>query len=299
MTVRPPSPVLALLVLAVLASAIAPVPAAARADDPRAVLAVEDTMRTEVAPELVSARRVTLDEILDRVARGEARRDSLLQDQSFTATLRLLRNTATPGRTELFSESVARVYKRRPAQVHTVELRRFVLEQGEDDDDDLSFSPSMGEEIVNFAIRAENRRDYRFTIEDRAIVGDHIVYTLGFEPRSSLAVYEPRGRIWVDTRENVIVRQELAFEQSPVPLLLRSIPHMVVERARVGDFWVLSRALVRVEFTVPLPRVGRSADFAMMMTDYTINTGLPDSVFAGAHGNGRLHRMRVRAGQAR
>jgi hypothetical protein len=199
----------------------------------------------------------------------------------------------------LFSETVARVYKRRPSQVHTVELRRFVLDDKDDDDDDVAFSPSMGEEIVNFAIRAENRRDYRFTIEDRTIVGDHIVYTLAFEPRSSLAVYEPRGRIWVDTRENVIVRQELEFEQSPVPLLLRRIPHMVVERTRVGDFWVLSRALVRVEFTVPLPRVGRSADFAMMMTDYTINTGLPDSVFTGAHGNGRLHRMRVRAGQAR
>ncbi|MEY4070524.1 MAG: hypothetical protein RL721_1138 [Candidatus Eisenbacteria bacterium] len=299
MTVRPPSPVLALIVLAALVSTLAPLTAPARADDPRAVLAVEDTMRTEVTPELVSARRVTLGEILDRVARGEARRDSLLLDQSFTATLRLLRNTSTSGSPELFSETVARVYKRRPSQVHTVELRRFVLDDKDDDDDDVAFSPSMGEEIVNFAIRAENRRDYRFTIEDRTIVGDHIVYTLAFEPRSSLAVYEPRGRIWVDTRENVIVRQELEFEQSPVPLLLRRIPHMVVERTRVGDFWVLSRALVRVEFTVPLPRVGRSADFAMMMTDYTINTGLPDSVFTGAHGNGRLHRMRVRAGQAR
>lgn len=299
MTVRPTAPVLALIVLTTLVSALAPLPAPARPDDPQAVLAVEDTMSTEVTPEFVSARRVTLDEILDRVARGEARRDSLLLDQSFTATLRLLRNTTTPGRTELFSETVARVFKRRPSQVHTVELRRFVLDDKEGDDDDVSFSPSMGEEIVNFAIRAENRRDYRFTIEDRTIVGDHIVYTLAFEPRSSLAVYEPRGRIWVDTRENVIVRQELEFEQSPVPLLLRRIPHMVVERTRVGDFWVLSRALVRVEFTVPLPRVGRSADFAMMMTDYTINTGLPDSVFTGAHGNGRLHRMRVRAGQAR
>ena len=298
MTVRPPSPLVALIVLAVIVSSLAPPPTAAESDDPRAVLAVEDTMRTEVTPELVSARRVTLGEILDRVARGEARRDSLLLDQSFTATLRLLRNTSASGSPELFSETVARVYKRRPSQVHTVELRRFVLDD-KDDDDDVAFSPSMGEEIVNFAIRAENRRDYRFTIEDRTIVGDHIVYTLAFEPRSSLAVYEPRGRIWVDTRENVIVRQELEFEQSPVPLLLRRIPHMVVERTRVGDFWVLSRALVRVEFTVPLPRVGRSADFAMMMTDYTINTGLPDSVFTGAHGNGRLHRMRVRAGQAR
>ena len=39
-------------------------------------------MRTSVPEVLVSAPRVTLDEILDRVGRGEARRDSLLADQA-------------------------------------------------------------------------------------------------------------------------------------------------------------------------------------------------------------------------
>ena len=51
---------------------------------------------------------------------------------------------------------------------------------------------------MNFAFRAENRDRFRFTIEDRRILGDHLVYTLRFEPRSSLTPFEPSGRVWVD-----------------------------------------------------------------------------------------------------
>ena len=50
-------------------------------------LAREDTLHTEVPEVLVAAPRVTLDEILDRVARGEARRESLLTEQAFTAAV--------------------------------------------------------------------------------------------------------------------------------------------------------------------------------------------------------------------
>ena len=40
---------------------------------------------------LVRAPRVTLDEILARVERGERRRDSLMTDQRFLVTARLVR----------------------------------------------------------------------------------------------------------------------------------------------------------------------------------------------------------------
>jgi len=256
------------------------------------VLAVEDTMRTEVPEVMVRARRVTLDEILDRVARGEARRDSLMRDQSFTATLRVMRNTVGSATPELWSEIVNRVYKRKPDQVRAVELRRYER-KADDDSDGPTFSPGMGEQIVNFAFRAENRDRFRFTIEDRRILGDHLVYTLRFEPRSSLTPYEPSGRVWVDTQDDVILRQEIAFAESPVPLFVKRIPHMVIERTQVDDLWVLSRALVRLEFTVPMPKLGRSVDFVMAMSGYEINRDLPDSLFTGtraAGSNGRAAR---------
>jgi len=274
-------------------------PGVARAQGP--TLAVEDTMTTEVPEVLVRAPRVTLDEILDRVARGEARRDSLLRDQSFTATIRVLRNTAGRGRPELLAESVHKVYRKKPGRVRSIRLRNYERYPEKDGGGmvDSDFSPGMGEELVSFALRAENRRRYRFRIEDRRLFDDHLLYTLAFEPRSALAVEEPSGRIWVDTRDFVIVRQELTFRQSPVPLLLKGIPHMVVERARVDDFWVLSRLFVRVEMTLPLPRIGRSVDLGMAFTDYALNTDLPDSLFGAPRRADDDGHVRVRVGGGR
>jgi len=258
-------------------------------------------MTTEVPEVLVRAPRVTLDEILDRVARGEARRDSLLRDQSFTATIRVLRNTAGKGHPELLAESVHKVYRKKPGRVRSIRLRNYERYPEKDGGGmvDSDFSPGMGEELVSFALRAGNRRRYRFRIEDRRLFGDHLLYTLAFEPRSALAVEEPSGRIWVDTRDFVIVRQELEFRQSPVPLLLKGIPHMVVERTRVDDFWVLSRLFVRIEMTLPLPRVGRSVDLGMAFTDYTLNTDLPDSLFGAPRRDDDEGHVRVRVGGGR
>jgi hypothetical protein len=78
----------------------------------------------------------------------------------------------------------------------------------------------------------------------------------------------------------VIVRQEIGFDRSPVPLFIRSLDRMVVERRRVDDTWVLSRMMMRVDLTVPVPRIGRSVEFAIVFDDYAINHGVPDSVFS-------------------
>src|SRR5689334_16556376 len=142
-------------------------------------------MHTEVSTVLVNAPRVTLDEILDRVARGEARRDSLLQDQSFTALTRVLGNTTGKKQPTLFVEAVSKVYKKKPNLVRTVTLRHYEYktekerqkeeQSGKKKEDDVNtdFSPDMGESLVNFAFRPENRRNFRFRIEDRKLLGDH------------------------------------------------------------------------------------------------------------------------------
>ena len=288
--------------LVALAAALVPAPAGRAAPTDGPTLAKEDTMHTDVSTVLVRAPRVTLEEILDRVARGEARRDSLLRDQSFTATLRVMRDAEGKKGPILFAESVSKVYKKKPDLLRTIELRHYEERPDKgDDNEDLGsdFSPSMGEEIVNFAFRPANRKNFRFTIEDRKLLGDHLIYTLAFAPRSALAVFEPAGRVWVDTKDFVIVRQEIDFRQSPVPLILKDIKHLVVERTRAGDTWVLSRVMMRMELTLPIPKFGRAFDFALALSDYTVNTGLPDSLFAGSEGRGRHDRARVRVGSGR
>jgi hypothetical protein len=274
-----PTVVHALLILL----AAAPGPSAA-GSAPGPTVAIEDTMHTSVPEVLIRAPRVTLNEILDRVARGEARRDSLIQDQTFRATVRLVSNTSDkrkPPQLEL--ENVMRVYKKRPDRVRSVRLREWHRKPVKDEDDDrnvnVRFRSDMSEEIVNFAFRPEARRDFKYKIAGRDFVGNTLIYRIAFEPRSALDPSIPSGLVWVNTNEFVIVRQEVDFNRSPVPLFLKDINRMVIERMREGPHWVLNRVLLRAEMSLPLPGFGRSFDLAMQFDEYAVNSGLPDSLF--------------------
>ncbi len=255
-------------------------------------LAVEDTMRTDLSEVLVRAPRVTLDEILDRVHRGEMRRDSLLRDQSYQLAIRVVRDTDGRKTPTLVQESVNRVYMRKqPSQSRVVPLRDWKLkpkkdENGEDKGVKVSVDSDMSEEIVNFAFRPSNRGEFKFKILSRDLLGDHLIYRIAFEPRSALDQFSPSGEVWVDTHEYVIVRQKLYLRQSPVPLFLKGVRGVVIERTRVGEFWVLSRILARMDMTIPVPGVGRAFDIGIQYSDYRINTGLPDSLFATPPGKG-------------
>jgi hypothetical protein len=149
-----------------------------------------------------------------------------------------------------------------------------------DDDVGISFGADSDKDIVNFAFKPEARRDYRYHIVGRDLLGDHLIYRIAFEPRSLIGDPEPIGIVWVDTHDFVIVRQELSFDRSPIPIMLKGIDRMVVERQRVGDFWVLKRLLIRVEFTVPIPKFGHSFDIAMAYSDYAVNGGIDDAMFS-------------------
>ena len=283
---RAPQRLLLSLALAGLASLpgrpAAAQPGAGAAAGSSPTLAREDTLSTSVSEILVRAPRVTLDEILDRVARGEAHRDSMLQDDDFLVTMRVLRNSKSASPT-LMLETVYHVYRKRPDRVRAIKLRQYQEHPSKNDDVKLDFGPGFGERIVNFAFRPDARRDFTYRIVGRDVIGGHLIYRIAFRPRSVIDPSMPSGLVWIDTNEFVVVRQEVSFERSPVPAMIKGVDRMVVERTRVGDLWMLSRVLMRVEMTFPIPRVGRAFDVGILFGDYHVNTGLPDSLFSKSH----------------
>lgn len=248
---------------------------------PGPTVAVEDTMRAQVPEVLVRAPRVTLNEILARVARGEARRDSLLRDETFLATVRLVR-PAEPGRdAELVSEDVYRVYKARPGRVRTVTLRHWRMRPSRHrwNQVNVSFHAGMDEEIVNFAFRPGARDQFRYAIVGRDLVGGHLVYRIRFTPRSLLDPSAPHGLVWVDTNDFVIVRQEVGFDRAPAPPLIDGVDRMVIEREQVDGLWMLHRVLLRAQLGLPIPKIEKGFDLSMQFDQIAVNRGIPDSVF--------------------
>jgi len=205
----------------------------------------------------------------------------MMRDQAFTLTLRFTRGVTDPRKPpELLSERVVRVFKKRPDKVRSVLLRDWRANPKKEGLVDIDFRSGMDEEVVNFAFRPAARRDYRYRIVGRDLLGNRLIYRIAFQPRSALDPSQPSGLVWVDTNDFVIVRQEVSFERSPVPLFLKSVDRMVIERQRVDGYWVLKRVLLRAETSLTLPMVGRSFDISLRFDPYAVNAGVDDSVFA-------------------
>jgi hypothetical protein len=280
-------PAAALAVLALLAL----VPRGAWA---KPVFAAEDTIPVPSAllPVYeVRADRVTLDEILRRVAEGEARRDSLMKDQSFLllASMTYLDANGKPARdAQRKWEYAAQVYRKQPDKVREVPLRTVSRLKDGGDDVQVNVGANMREQLVSFAFEPRTRAGFNYSILERHLLAGHVVYVIGFTPRSRVDAL-PSGKAWIDTNDFVIVRQEFWYRDvSPAPLFLKSIDSCVLERTKVDDqWWVLSRLVARVQMTSMsrfLAKVSRSelaptVDFAVQFRDWRINQGIDDSVF--------------------
>jgi hypothetical protein len=227
----------------------------------------------------VRARRESLDEILDRIAAGEARRDSTIHDEVYDVYVRLLErdpNRDTPRRTVL--NQVSRVYRQQGGLLREVVLKREASRQGLD----VSSGPSMREQIIKFAFDPLLRKLYKFQILGRDFAGGHVVYRLQFEPRSGFYKL-PSGRLWVDTNEFVILREEFWYRgASPMPLVFKSLDNFVVERTQVdGKYWVISRMVGRVTFALPVLGIPPQGDMVITHQNYRINQGIEPGIWKG------------------
>jgi len=242
---------------------------------------------------VVTAPRVSLDEILRRVAEGEARRDSLMLDQSYTLSARITYLDAdekTPTGAKMRLDYASKVYKKRPDKVREIPLRQKSDFKDQGEGMDVGAAPTMREQLASFAFEPRARARFRFNIDDRRIVAGHVVYIISFKPRSSIDGL-PEGRAWIDTNDFVIAREEFWYrDSSPAPLFFKRIDSCVVERTKIdGKWWVVSRVLARIQVTSMARFFSRMAkepltptiDFVATQSDWRINQGIDDAVFTG------------------
>lgn len=222
---------------------------------------------------------MSLDQILDRIVAGEARRDSLIHDEVFDVYVRMLaRDPGAESPVRTLVSQVSRVYRQQPRL-----KREIIVKRSGREDMEISAGQGMRERIIKFAFDPALRKLYRFRIVGRDFAGGHIVYRIEFEPRSDFYKL-PTGRLWVDTNEFVILREEFWYRgSSPAPLVFKSLDNFVVERTRVdGRYWVISRVMGRVTFALPILGIPPQGDMVISYHNYRINQGIDPKMFAGA-----------------
>jgi hypothetical protein len=108
-------------------------------------------------------------------------------------------------------------------------------------------------EIVERCIRQEEELQERIETHTYTQVVKTIYHHGGYgyevrlTPKSDFEI-APQGRIWIETSDFQILREEFDFgDRVPMPLFVRSIGPFIRERERIGEVWVWKRFLIRVD----------------------------------------------------
>jgi len=257
-------------------------------------LAREDTFGVRLRYELreieIQGERVTLREILQRAQEGERARRESVEDLTYTQQVRVSALGGRFGdddRTRIFEE-IERVYFKQPdrhLRVHLAEREYGDQEEEEKIEVRARVRVDVGD-ALDFAqapFYLEDIDSYRYTIHDRQIFPDRVVYAVRFEPRSDFDV-EPTGIFWIDAADFVVVHEEMGFEKNPAPLFLKSLDNIVRERRRVDGHWVVTRIQVMCEFRLTMLLGVKQVEAEITFSNFEFNTGLDDAIFRDSNG---------------
>lgn len=296
-----------LIVFFFLSDPIAPTAAAQpsgssdTADAPTLILAVEDTLDLtdifKIDPLEVRANRLKISEIVRRCIEREEELQSRIQTHVYTQFVKTIFHVGVHGEETdrlLVIEEVARVRMKRPdvSEVAPLKHERYMIEDGErkewpQEDETVALAIRM-EEFDQLPFYLADKDDYDFEILSRKIAGNHVIYEVFLEPKSDFEI-APQGKIWIDTSNFQILREEFDFgDRVPMPLLVKSVGPIIRERERIGDLWVWKRILMRADLRIGWLRalekdIPDRVEFVMVYEDHMVNEdwAVPDSTLKG------------------
>jgi len=266
-------------------------------DPPTTYLAEEDTFSfgaAEFDTLAVTAERVSVEEIIRAISERLEADQARVRTHESTLLLTLIAHESHDPDCDDYTiyESAERQRVERGSSIQTVQLwererkyRDGVLEEDEDEEKD-----AQGEEMQaqwhdigqGLSIAAPFDNDsgdkYRYELEDRALVGNNVVYRIGFAPKNRFDAL-PSGTVWVDYTDLVLRRIEARYTDAvPVPLFLKAVPFLRITQKKVGDYWVAdevhARAVLR---SLPIPDWPATMEMRMVVKDHVINgTAYPE-----------------------
>jgi len=240
----------------------------------------------------VTAKRLSLEEILERCIESEKHQYDAVDDISFRITERAVMfygKPEDPLAKRTIHESISRVYRKQPDHMRVAELseREYTLEEKggvlvrTDEKNEVELDVhSTSMELSDIPFFFEELSDYEFGIEERVDLEDRVLYRISFVPRSDFDPL-PKGEFWIDTADFRIFHTDLTFmDNVPVPLILKGVDHASIEMKRVDDIWVYDRITARVQLRkLPFVPIPRQVEIVVAFDEYEINRGLALDVF--------------------
>jgi len=135
-----------------------------------------------------------------------------------------------------------------------------------------------------FALLTADR--YRYRILERTLIGDHLIYRIGFEPRNR---FQPglRGQVWIDYGEFAIRRMEGSITGvSPAPLFVKEVPRFHLRQREVAGRWLPADFSAEVVMR-KLPLLPDRFRFQVTHRDYVLPGGTGETAGAAAGGEVR------------
>ncbi|MBE0568032.1 MAG: hypothetical protein IH621_18910, partial [Krumholzibacteria bacterium] len=249
------------------------------------VLAFEDTFAFDpgtVDTMMVTAPRVTIGEVIEAIGRRMEQEARRLQEAEFTTLTTVVERdlpsrqgddytvTETAERHRVsreLGEQAVRLWKRERKVKDGVVVEEEIDEKAKTTWQDLEQSIMMA---MPFSPGSGGR--YRYTITGRELVGNDLIYRIGFTPRNRFEAL-PTGTVWVDYSHWVIRKVEARMtEVVPFPLFVEAVPVFRMSRERFGEYWFTTDMHLEVDLKqVPLVGNPRVIEVRVQLQDMVIN----------------------------
>ncbi|MCP4571296.1 MAG: hypothetical protein GY838_03020 [bacterium] len=249
------------------------------------ILAFEDTFTfapDDIDTLMVTADAVSVDEIIEAVGRKMEAESLAMKDVEFTSLTTVVERQVRSrnGRDYKVTETAERMSFDGEGKNHSVRLweRTRTVENGEvvDEEVDTEQERDFGDVQHTLAMAMPFSRStghrYSYSVEDRKLVGNSLIYRIAFEPKSRFEAL-PSGTAWVDYSHWVLRRLDAEMtDVVPFPLFLKGIPKFRVSRERHGGYWFTTDMHLEVELRkIPVGDLPRLVEVRTQLRDIVIN----------------------------
>jgi hypothetical protein len=249
------------------------------------VLAFEDTFSFDpdsADTVLVSAPRVTVAEVIEAIGKRMEYDSYRMADYEYTTLVTIVARDDSDENSGNYTieESAQRFHHDREQGDQMVQLweRKRKYEDGElvedetDDEVAAEFLPMQERVIEAMPFAPSGAGRYHYTILARELVGNNLIYKIGFAPKSRFEAL-PSGTIWVDYSNWAIRKIEGRMTGAvPYPMILESVPVFRQSQERFGEFWFPTDAYMRFDLRkIPFVPIPDNVEVRISLHDIVIN----------------------------